>query len=77
MLGQWVDHGCLQSVLGLLQSPLESMVLVCVWQDLVTHAPEHIGCCLRCYNYWLYHSWGELSDHTPHGTCQSLLLMAP
>ena len=39
MLGQWVDLGCLQSVLGLLQSPLESMVLVRIWKDLVTHAP--------------------------------------
>lgn len=48
MLGQWVDLRCLQSVLGLLQAPLESMVLVGIRQDLVPHAPKHVGCGLCC-----------------------------
>lgn len=32
------------SVLGLLQAPLESMVLVGIRQDLVAHPPEQVGC---------------------------------
>lgn len=84
-LGSWLGTvgsaplgpGARGSVLGLLRTPLESMVLVGIRQDLVTHAPEHVGGGLCGNDDWFHHRWGQLADHAPHSACQPLLLVAP
>lgn len=76
MVGSSV-FGSWRSVLGLVCAPLESVVLVGIREYLVSHPPQQTGCGLCGQNERLHHCGGQLADHTPHSTCQPLLLMAP
>lgn len=50
---------------------------MCVGEDLVAHAPKQIGRGLRGQDEGLHDRWGQLADHAPHSTRQSLLFVAP
>lgn len=66
-----------RSVPGLVQTPLQSVVLVRVGEDLVAHPSKQVGRGLRGQDEGLHHGWGQLADHAPHRACQPLLLVAP
>ena len=66
-----------RSVPGLVQTPLQSVVLMRIGEDLVAHPPQQVGRGLGSQDEGLHHGRGQLADHAPHGTSQPLLFMAP
>ena len=67
----------LRSVPGLVQTPLQSVVLVRVGEDLVAHPSQQVGRGLGGQDEGLHHGRGQLADHAPHGAGQPLLFVAP